>query len=552
MKNRSKVKLIRRIELIVKHSKSSRLQKSKLEIIQPHLEKLSQFLDVNQEQSLFFALIYGLTISSCSINMCDLAEYLRTNILRLTSDHFKNLEYLCEKGLVRKELGRQERKELSHISFFINREIQDAIMDECLPQKKGITSKDTLTFLARFHELVEEKDNLRQEYDEFMNELNQLVELFSDNKFIKKIEFFNFDDYERLAFYQLFHETLAGDPEVDIDDFYKIIYCDQKRKFMMNRNFIHKNSNRLFSNNFIEHEAGFFRNSQYLVLTEHAMEYFLKDENLFQADQLDKRKDLLDHTKIAKTSLFFNQENQDEIDFLIQSLSQDSFKAIQNRLKENKLRKGINILFYGSPGTGKTELAFQLARMHKRPIMQVDISKLMSMWFGESQKLLKNMFSRYKRLVENSSNTPILLFNEADGYLSKRLSNISSTVDQTSNALQNIILEEMEKHEGIIIATTNLTANLDNAMERRFLFKINFQQPNIQTKYQIWEDKLPDLESSILLELANSYDLSGGQIENVVRKYLMQKVLGLNTINSSLMHSFCQEENFSQKIKIGF
>ena len=172
--------------------------------------------------------------------------------------------------------------------------------------------------------------------------------------------------------------------------------------------------------------------------------------------------------------------------------------------------------------------------------------------YGESQKLLKNMFSRYNRLVENNSVTPILLFNEADAYLSRRFSNISSSVDQTSNALQNIILEEMEKHQGIIIATTNLTDNLDHAMERRFLFKVNFQKPNSQTKFLIWKDKLPGLNPAIWEELANSYDLSGGQIENVVRKYVMNKILNKNKAGAKLFHAFCQAENCTNKSRIGF
>ncbi|MBT5528092.1 MAG: AAA family ATPase [Cytophagia bacterium] len=321
---------------------------------------------------------------------------------------------------------------------------------------------------------------------------------------------------------------------------------------MMSRSFIHKYSNLLFSNNFIEHETGFFRNSQFLILTKHALEYFLLEENLYNGDQPTNQKDLLDYHKIPKTNLYFNPDNQEEISFLSRSLAQKQFKAIQLKLHHENLRKGINILFYGSPGTGKTELAFQLAKKHKRAIMQVDISKLKSMYYGESQKLLKNLFIRYNRLIENNSATPIMLFNEADAYLSKRLTNISSSTDQTSNALQNIILEEMEKHQGVIIATTNLTDNLDNAMERRFLFKVNFQQPNTQTKFLIWKDKLPEVEPRILKELANSYDLSGGQIENVVRKYQMNKVLGKNKADLKLMHTFCMAENYTTKTRIGF
>jgi hypothetical protein len=552
MENRSKIDLISIIELILKHTKSSRFQKTKLDIIRPHIEKLSHFLQINSKQSLLFALVYGLTISNSKITIRDLADFTKISVLKFTANQFENLELLSKKGIIKKEFGHRERKELGNISYFVSREIQDAILDECLPQKKEIIPKDTLTFLAKFQELVEEKDELRQDYDEFMSGFKELIDTFSENKFIQKAEFFNFDDYERLAFYKLFHETLVGDPEVDIDSFYKIIYSDQKRKYMMSRSFIHKYSNLLFSNNFIEHETGFLRNSQFLILTKHALEYFLLEENLYNVDQPTNQKDVLDYHKIPKTNLYFNPNNQEEISFLSRSLAQKQFKAIQLKLHHENLRKGINVLFYGSPGTGKTELAFQLAKKHKRAIMQVDISKLKSMYYGESQKLLKNLFIRYNRLIENNSATPIMLFNEADAYLSKRLTNISSSTDQTSNALQNIILEEMEKHQGVIIATTNLTDNLDNAMERRFLFKVNFQQPNTQTKFLIWKDKLPEVEPIILKELATSYDLSGGQIENVVRKYQMNKVLGKNIADLKLMHTFCMAENFTTKTRIGF
>jgi DNA replication protein DnaC len=552
MKKTSKMKLMQRIELILKNTKSCRLHKSKLEVVQIHLHYLSIFLNINKDQCLLFAIIYGLNSRQNRIDLADIADHFKISALRLTSLHFKNLESLCCEGLIKQEYGRGDRKELSNISYFVDRTIQDTILYERMPQKQKLDSKDTLGFLSRFDVLVKEKEEFSQYYDEFFSEFEKLLELYSANEFVKKIDFFNFDDFEKLAIYHLFHETLAGDPEVDIDSYYKIIYSDQKRKYMMFRNFIHRDSNRLFSNSFVEHEAGFFRSTQFLVLTDHALQYFLQDEGLYQVDQKNQERDLLHHSNIQEVKLFFNPRNQEEIDFLSQSMDQKQYKSIQNRLKQENLRTGINILFYGSPGTGKTELAFQIAKQNQRSIMQVDISKLKSMWYGESQKLLKNMFSRYNRLVTCNRITPILLFNEADAYFSSRMSNITSSVDQTSNALQNIILEEMENHQGIIIATTNLTSNLDTAMERRFLFKVNFHQPNAQTKYLIWKDKLPDIDTNILKELASSYDLSGGQIENVVRKYQMNKVLGKNIINAGLMHTFCQAENFSKISRIGF
>ena len=113
---------------------------------------------------------------------------------------------------------------------------------------------------------------------------------------------------------------------------------------------------------------------------------------------------------------------------------------------------------------------------------------------------------------------PILLFNECDAFFSKRKDVNSSNTAQVENSIQNIILEEMENLNGILIATTNLVDNLDPAFERRFLFKIHFENPSVEAKKAIWRYKLPWLTPDKASQLAESYNLSGGEIDNIVRK----------------------------------
>jgi SpoVK/Ycf46/Vps4 family AAA+-type ATPase len=122
-----------------------------------------------------------------------------------------------------------------------------------------------------------------------------------------------------------------------------------------------------------------------------------------------------------------------------------------------------------------------------REIMKVEISQSKSMWFGESEKIIKRIFTDYKAFAKESKQTPILLFNEADAILSKRNAAGSSNVAQTENAIQNILLEEFENFEGILIATTNLASNLDTAFERRFLYKVQFQKPSVNIRAKIWK-----------------------------------------------------------------
>ena len=147
-----------------------------------------------------------------------------------------------------------------------------------------------------------------------------------------------------------------------------------------------------------------------------------------------------------------------------------------------------------------------------------------------------------KGLCTNSKKTPILLFNEADGILSKRNENHMSSVDQTQNSIQNIILEALERFEGIVFFTTNLQGNLDSAYERRFLFKVKFDNPSMDIKAKIWLNKLGWLEPVFAMALANDFSFSGGEIDNIVRKVTMKEVLtGVRPDNSEIIE-FCQSE----------
>jgi SpoVK/Ycf46/Vps4 family AAA+-type ATPase len=213
----------------------------------------------------------------------------------------------------------------------------------------------------------------------------------------------------------------------------------------------------------------------------------------------------------------------------------------------------LPVIFYGAPGTGKTETVYQIARQTRRDFFSVNISETKSMWFGESEKLIKSIFDRYNTLVKRSTIAPILLFNEADAVFGKRKEALTQSVDQTENAIQNIILQELETLEGIMIATTNLTQNLDPAFERRFLYKVEFKKPSIETKQAIWQTLIPSLHPETAAELAAGYDFSGGEIENIARKRTVEFILTGVEPTAEQLHEFCKAELLNKKHgKIGF
>lgn len=356
---------------------------------------------------------------------------------------------------------------------------------------------------------------------------------------------------DRIIFYMVCYELLDSDS-------YRISQLQRiftKRDEMQLRRSLQDGQHPLQRKGLVELTGGGIFDNGELKLTEKGKEVFLEeDAALFQSNYTDKN--LLPCSKIAGKRLFFEPELERQLATLRNSLDEQNYQTLCRRLGEKHLPAGITVLFYGSPGTGKTESVMQMARATGRDIVHVDISATKTCWFGESEKLIKEVFTQYKRLCEKSKVKPILLFNEADAVFSKRKDSNSSSVAQTENAIQNIILEEMEKLDGILVATTNLADNLDKAFERRFLFKVRFGQPSVHAKAQIWKDKLPQLDEGEAASLAARFDLSGGEIENIARKALMEEVInGVRPTTESLAR-LCHEEkigkNGGDTKKIGF
>ena len=263
----------------------------------------------------------------------------------------------------------------------------------------------------------------------------------------------------------------------------------------------------------------------------------------------------LDAVSINRKELFYNSAEGCQVAQLKELLSDKSFNGIRARMKDKGLRSGFTCLFYGSPGTGKTETVYQIARESGRDLFIVDVSQIKSCWVGESEKNIKDVFDKYRACVREGGIVPILLFNEADAIFGIRQQGAERAVDKMENSIQNIILQEMEDLDGILIATTNLTENLDKAFERRFLYKVRFDKPSLEVKRQIWKSMMPDITDANAAYLADKFELSGGQIENVARKKTIQNILsGTEPAIEDLIKYCCEEEIGANKERrrIGF
>ncbi len=356
----------------------------------------------------------------------------------------------------------------------------------------------------------------------------------------------NADD--RIVFYMVCNDRLHNeDFEVScLNDIFEPFLCVNCRRQLL------EGTHALLKSGLVEVQPADMFDNAVLALTEAGEAlFFEKDAELFEEPLTGS--DIIQPDTMVEKHLFFDDELEGQLSLLGKSLQEGSYQKLVKRLTDKHMPTGVCALLYGCPGTGKTESVMQLARQTGRAVMHVDISETKSCWFGASEKLIKGVFARYRKLCKKSKIKPILLFNEADGVLSKRKDSNRSNVAQTENAMQNIILEEMEKLDGIMIATTNLANNLDSAFERRFLFKVRFDAPTLDAKCSIWVDKLPSLSKEEAKELAKRFAFSGGEIDNVVRKAEMDELLTGTAPTLESIIGLCSKEKLGNGHRsIGF
>ncbi|EGS2254544.1 ATP-binding protein [Campylobacter coli] len=208
---------------------------------------------------------------------------------------------------------------------------------------------------------------------------------------------------------------------------------------------------------------------------------------------------------------------------LLENILKQQDKKVLERLNSWGIKSNKNIeakiIFYGPAGTGKTMSALAMAKSMKKTVLSFDCSKILSKWVGESEQNVRKIFDTYKNIVQTCKQSPILLLNEADQFLSTRVDG-SSGSDKMHNQMQNIFLEQIERFSGVIIATTNFLESLDSAFSRRFDYKIEFKKPDFKDRLKIWEKFLPKkalFEKDFNINILSNYELSGAQILMVVK-----------------------------------
>jgi SpoVK/Ycf46/Vps4 family AAA+-type ATPase len=177
------------------------------------------------------------------------------------------------------------------------------------------------------------------------------------------------------------------------------------------------------------------------------------------------------------------------------------------------LGKGLNALFHGPSGTGKTMAAEIMASELEIDLYKIDLSQVVSKYIGETEKNLDKIFT------EAETSNAILFFDEADALFGKR-SEVKDAHDRYANIEIGYLLQKMEEYEGMTILATNLRKNMDEAFVRRLRFSVEFPFPDRDDRCRIWEITFPPeapREADIDFDyLAKQFKITGGNIKNIV------------------------------------
>ncbi len=536
--------LLQAIERVVELSEDSKMSKEFIKKAKTEIQLLAKSYGITERQAILFCIC--MEKGPCRVDYNDLANHLDMHKISVLS-YANDIDALVRRRLLRFRDVRDEDD--FDIPTVVIRSLKHNEVYQ-IPERKGLDCAAMFELLELWFEDLSDGAVSAHELCE------ELQKLFHDNPqvgFVKHLQELNLSPNEQMITSFFCHKLLNDDDDDirfnQIEDMF-----DNRSDFNAAKAKLRRGEHRLQTKKVIEHRCvdGLADVTKY-KLTDSAKRSLLAEMSICETEE--KLADQLDYSSLTEKQLYFPKDIQRQVDELGSFLQSENYQKIQNRMKEKGFRNGFACLFYGSPGTGKTETVYQLARKTGRNIMVVDVPQLKSMWVGQSEKNVKALFDRYREQVKRSKQTPILLFNEADAIIGKRKNGAENAVDKMENSLQNIILQEMEQLDGIMIATTNLQQNMDKAFERRFLYKIKFDKPTEEARAHIWHSMIPELSELEVHTLASKYDFSGGQIENIARHYAIDTILhgtADNKLKSLILH--CDNEKISGKEqrRIGF
>lgn len=525
--------------------KASKLSNASKQKVKKELNVVMEFFNIQEMEAMVLSSIVQESFLECEVDIKSIANHYAID-WKIAPAIFAAAEYLAETCyIVKCDPRRRIYAPMTHVL--------NALMSEnatILKPKKAIGISDVITEFRQLHALHKQGSISLEKYND------RIVGVYRSSGHLPAIQYLmslDLSNEEVIMLLYLALRTSEGMDMIEVSAAIREITEDTGNFYDWRARF-RTQELKLFKEGLIEFSLFEIGIDTEVSITDLTKEKLFSNELAMLTKYVNtKYSKLILPQNITPVKLIFDESISANLDRITTALEQEKYKTLCNMLKERKLKGGLIILLHGMPGTGKTETVYQMAQKTERAILRAEISQVRGMWVGESEKNLKGIFREYNQAKKSLDRHPILLFNEADAIFSKRR-NINSSVDQMENSMQNILLQELEEFEGIMVATTNLTQNLDPAFERRFLYKVYFTMPSEEVRHKLLSAAFSEIPTTDLRALADEYKLTGSNIENIKRKMAMMELTDFDyKVDSNSLRKILSEETIKPERKpIGF
>ena len=273
----------------------------------------------------------------------------------------------------------------------------------------------------------------------------------------------------------------------------------------------------------------------------------LTDEVLREAADVQLRNRLDDYAIVTRgrlrlADIILPDDVRDQIAELLEACRNQRFVLNDWGFAERLVTgRGIVTIFDGLPGTGKTLCAEIIGVELGLAVSRIDIPSVVSKWVGETEQRLQDIFRRAR------ATRTILLFDEADALFGRRVEQTERATDRYANMEVNLLLQEIERYDGIVILTTNLFGALDDAVLRRIQYRVTFPEPDAEARGRIFRTLVPKgapVDDDVdFPALGKEFDLPGGRIKNsVLRAAYRARQAGAKSIAMAHFRSAATDE----------
>lgn len=520
--------------------------------INADIASLCDFFDTtNKESFLLAALIYNRLATDDSMSIKDILSWLNLKI-DSSPEIQETLTRLYKKNLIGRETNRWERKEPQ---YFLTPGAYQALISGKKEAVNVYNINSFLDVLQRVHQLYSELRSDKCESIDFFFQIENLTDRYRE---MPEIDWLNSQSLSGSD--QIILLTSASfavsNPGRDIN-VERIIQHTDNRSLQTIQEFTN-NTHPLLQKKLLEFVENDFSAVDEMRLSKETIEGFrlsLKPK-VININNL-KYGTLLFPDQICPVEVFINTNEQNQLEIL-EKIYKKWFPLGIPKDEILASMKSMKVLMEGPSGVGKTQSVLNFAHRNRLAIYEARASQMKDMWVGSTEKAYEGVFSEFKDVqemnVEKGFGT-IMVINELEGILASRIKSDSSVNFMISSAT-SIFLKEMEKFKGIMITTCNKSKGfIDEAAYRRFNFKVNFEEPTFNNRVEIVKSKFPKLTQEYAIKLCQSFELRGGQLQNILEKFNVLTFTDIEKDHEVLIWELCENEaDFLKQSKnsIGF